>query len=122
MGSRVLLKGKVKQGKKRGKSLGFPTANINLHKKIAQGIYISEITLDKKIYPALTFVGNAKTFGEKQVMAENYLLNFKSNLYEKWISVRLLKKIRSNEKFKSVSDLTNQMKKDKKQAERYFKI
>ncbi len=114
--------GKVVSGKKRGKKLGFPTANINLHKEITQGIYISQAKVNKKNYPALTFIGCAKTFGEKDVNAETYFLTFRGNIYGKWISVLLLKKIRENQKFESAATLTVQMNEDKKQAEKYFKI
>lgn len=114
--------GKVVSGKKRGKSLGFPTANINLHKRIDEGIYISQAKNNNKIYPALTFIGVAKTFGNKDIKAETYLLSFKSNIYDKWLTVRLLKKIRDNKKFKSAKDLVVQMQKDKKLAEKYFNI
>jgi len=118
----IILKGKVIKGKSRGAGLGFPTANIKLHQKMDQGIYISKVHLDKKTYPALTFIGAAETFAEKEVTAESYLLNFKENLYGKIISVTLLKKIRDSQKFKSANDLITQMEKDKKEAQIYFKI
>jgi len=91
--------GKVRKNKGRGKSLGFPTANLRLSKPISEGIYLSNAKVDKKIYPALTFIGTAKTFGENKFQAEVYLLNIRKNLYGKWLSVALLKKIRENKKF-----------------------
>ena len=97
----LILWGKVKKGSKRGKFLGFPTANFSLHKKINQGIYISQTKFLGKIYQSVTFIGNAKTFGEKDIKAETYILNFNKNLYEKFITVKLLKKLRGNKKFKS---------------------
>ncbi len=113
--------GKVRAGKKRGKSLGFPTANISLHKKIPEGIYISEIKLNKKIYSALTFIGEAKTFGETDYLAETYILGFDQVIYNKWISIKLLKKIRGNKHFDSAEELVNQMKQDEAVAREYFK-
>lgn len=113
--------GKVIRGKKRGKSLGFPTANVKLHRNFADGIYISLATVDKRSYPALTFIGAAKTFGERDVKAETYLFLFEENIYGKRISVRLLKKIRANQSFKSERDLIIQMNKDKQKALEYFK-
>ena len=61
-----LIRGKVRSGAKRGKSLGFPTANILLHQKIPEGIYASIVTIKEKAYYAATFIGGAKTFDEKQ--------------------------------------------------------
>lgn len=112
--------GKVRKHNQRGKDLGFPTANINLAKIIPEGIYISKIKIGNKLYPALTFIGIAKTFNEKKVQAETYILDFNENIYNQWVSVKLLKKIRKNKKFKSAEDLTEQMKKDEKAGRDYF--
>jgi len=120
--SKVIIKGKVQKGKTRGKGLGFPTANINLHRKIPDGIYISRSKLQSRSYPSLTFVGAARTFGESKIQAETYFLSNVGNIYGKWITVSLIKKIRSNQKFQSASKLKAQMKKDEKFARKYFKI
>lgn len=112
--------GKVKIGQKRGKAMGFPTANINLKKKIPQGIYISLVKLNQNIYPALTFIGENITFNEKLYQAESYILDFNQDVYNSWISVSLLKKIRGNQKFSSVPDLVLAMKDDEKKAREYF--
>lgn len=119
---KIILRGKIKKGKNRGAGLGFPTANINLHKKIVEGIYLVQATVNKKNYPALAFIGAAKTFGEEKVILETHILNFKGSICGKWLSVRLLKKIRDNKKFQSAEDLITQMEKDREQAEKYFKI
>ena len=112
--------GKVKKGAQRGRSLGFPTANIKLHKSIPEGIYISLVKVNSKSFPSLTFIGNAKTFGEKEVRAETYFLTLSQDLYGEWISVRLLKKIRENQKFNSAEELVGQMQKDKLAAQEFF--
>ncbi|MDP3758687.1 MAG: riboflavin kinase, partial [Candidatus Daviesbacteria bacterium] len=62
-----------------------------------------------------------KTFNEKKFQAETYILNFNQNIYGKWISVKLLKKIRNNKKFNSAKELIVQMKKDKAVTEKYFR-
>lgn len=112
--------GKVRTHNQRGKKLGFPTANINLTKNIAEGIYVSKTKVAGKKYKSVTFVGTAKTFGEKTFQAETYILNFSSNLYGKWITVELLKKIRENKKFQSAKELVEQMKKDERKARDFF--
>ena len=141
--------GKVRKGAQRGKDLGFPTANIPVHAKIEEGIYLARVTVHKqsknrhpgeattsigsrlekdsiatlqndKEYSALTFIGAAKTFNETKVQAESYLLDFSGNLYGKYITVQLLKKLRDNKKFGSVEDLKKQMQEDLVNARKFF--
>ncbi len=108
--------GKVQTHNKRGQSLGFPTANVNLSRKIPEGIYVSKTKIDKVEYKSLTFIGAAKTFNEKSYKSETYILDFNENIYGKWITVELIKKIRENKKFDSTEELVEQMKKDEKTA------
>lgn len=119
---RYVFFGKVIKGKARGKLLGFPTANIRLHRDIPDGIYISHISLNKKIYPALTFIGIAKTFGESDRKAEVYFFGLNKDLYGKRIIIHIIKKIRNNKKFVSEKELVIQMEKDKQIALKYFEI
>lgn len=113
--------GKIRKHNQRGKKLGFPTANVNLSKNIPEGIYISKTKIDDSTHPSLTFIGKAKTFNEKTFQAETYILDFNQNIYGKWISVELLKKIRGNKKFNSAEELIQQMKKDAVMAETFFR-
>jgi len=108
------------KGDARGKELGFPTANIHLHKKIPEGIYAASVTINGKKYCAAAFVGSAKTFLQTQVKVESYLFNFSGDLYGKWLTVRLYKKIRENQKFDSVEDLIKQMYQDVEEINRFF--
>jgi riboflavin kinase/FMN adenylyltransferase len=110
--------GKVRKGKSRGKGLGFPTANISLHKKIEEGIYASTVKIQGKTYNGATFIGSAKTFEEKDYKAEVYILDFNQNIYDQFISVRLLKKIRDNKKFNSEKELKDQIYKDVKMVKK----
>ncbi len=116
----VTFWGKVKKGHGRGEGLGFPSANIGLNRHILEGIYLSKTKIEGKIYPSLTFVGAAKTFNDTKYHSETYLLDFSGNLYNKWISIRLIKKIRENEKFENAKELVAQMKKDELVAREYF--
>ncbi len=116
------IQGRVKKGFQRGKKLGFPTANIAIKKEIEEGIYISHTIFKKVKYASLTFIGEAKTFQEKLFQAETYFLDFNSNLYNQWISVELIKKIRGNRKFRSEEELVRQMKKDELVARSFFNM
>ncbi len=115
-----IIKGKVQQGKKRGKLLGYPTANVALDREIPHGIYVSLIEVDKKVYQSVTFIGNAKTFAEKEVLAETFILNFDSMIYDQWVNISLLRKLRDNQKFSSAEELITQIKKDIQDTEDFF--
>lgn len=115
------LHGTVSPGHNRGKKLGFPTINFPLTEQIVEGLYLSFITISGKKYNALTFIGSAKTFGEKDVQAETYVLDFDDDVYGQTVTVSLIKKLRENIKFDSEEALITQMQEDKKQAEEFFK-
>lgn len=115
-----LFWGKVIHGKKRGKSLGFPTVNLRLHKKIPEGVYISKTKIDNKWHKSVSFIGATKTFGAVEVFGETCIFDFSRNLYGKWLTVKLLKKIRSSEKFQSETKLIATIKKDIQEAVLYF--
>lgn len=114
------IKGIVKQGKRRGKTLGFPTANIDAPSTIDEGVYLSKTEIDGQSFPSLAFVGTAKTFGEDTFQAESFILNFNQEIYGKEISIQLLKKLRDNMTFPSAEKLKEQMEKDRKEAEAFF--
>ena len=116
------IQGRVKKGFQSGKNLGFPTANIAVKINIDEGIYISNTIFKKVKYASLTFIGEAETFQEKLFQAETYILDFNSNLYNQWISVELIKKIRGNKKFRSEGALIEQMKKDELVARGFFNM
>lgn len=112
--------GKIRIHNQRGKKLGFPTANVNLKRNIPEGIYISKTKIGHIFYQSLTFIGTAKTFNENKFHAETYILDFNGDLYGKWISVEIIKKLRENKKFKSAEDLIKQMENDEREAREYF--
>jgi riboflavin kinase/FMN adenylyltransferase len=112
--------GIVRHGKKRGKALGYPTANVNLSKKIPEGIYVSQTKFEGKVYQSATFIGVATTFNERAFLSETFILDFDREIYGEWISVTLLKKIRDNQKFESVEKLIDQISKDVDEIKKYF--
>jgi riboflavin kinase/FMN adenylyltransferase len=117
----ILIRGKVMRGAQRGKQLGFPTINLRLHRKIAEGIYVSKTKLGGRIFESVSFVGAAKTFGETRVFVETYILDFDRDIYGKWVSVRFLKRIRGNEKFESKAALIRRIRKDVEEAISFFR-
>lgn len=114
------LKGQVEHHLGRGKTLGYPTANIAVTPSTSEGIYLGWTVVDGKRYSSLVFIGAAITFGETDKKAEVYLLDFRQNLYDKNIEVSIIKRLRDNIKFPSAKALVKQMKKDEQQARAFF--
>ena len=117
-----IIRGKVIKGRQRGRLLGFPTANISLHQKVPEGIYASAVAIEGKDYIAATFIGSAKTFRENDYKAESYILEFKDNIYDKWITIKLFQKVRGNERFVSEAMLIKQMNQDVQMVREFFKL
>lgn len=115
-----ILKGTVIHGKKRGKKLGFPTANFKIDPTTPPGTYISTTQVLKKVYPSITFIGTVDTFNETDFIGESYILDFDQDIYGEEIIVKIVKKLRDNQKFESEQKLIDQMKKDEEEARIYF--
>lgn len=115
-----IIEGIIIEGKKRGRQLGFPTINIQLHQKVESGIYVSHAYVDNKEYMAASFIGEAKTFDENDYKLEGYILDFDEEIYGKKVTVKLYKKLRDNTKYSNVQDLIEQIKKDVHQTREFF--
>jgi riboflavin kinase/FMN adenylyltransferase len=120
LGYPYMLTGKVQQGKGLGKKLNFPTANIHIkepYKLIPRnGVYVVESIIGKKkVYGMMNIGFNPTVNGEKQSI-EVHFFDFKGDLYNKKIQVRLLEWIREEQKFDSLEALTSQLKKDRETA------
>ena len=115
-----VIEGIVQYGRRRGKSLGFPTANVSLKEEIPEGIYAATVLLRGLEYIAAVFIGTAKTYNESLYQAECHILGFKEDKKKKKITLKLYKKLRDNKKFSSVSALILQIKKDVEDVSKYF--
>lgn len=97
--------GKVIRGIKRGRILGFPTANIRTEENIGPGIYAGYIFINEKRYDAAIYCP-----GEKII--EAFVLNFSGDLYEKKVRIKIIKKLRDKKDFKSIKDAKKQIAED----------
>lgn len=103
----------VQHGKKIGRALGFPTANMSLEGyEVERGVYRSSITIDGVEYRAMSNVGIRPSVGGKELLLETHIIGFEGNLYGRTLSVRLLEKIRDEKRFSSISDLKDQLTRD----------
>ena len=118
LGMQYTFSGTVIEGDKRGRELGFPTANLNLDDEDkllpAIGIYAVEVTLKSDKKYGLLSIGKRPTFYESgEVVPEVYLFDFDDNIYGEELTVSMVDRIRGEEKFSSADELIEQMNKDK---------
>jgi len=110
------INGKVEQGKKIGRKLGYRTCNIRIKNYILPkiGIYAVKVSIDnkKKKYGGVAYLGSRPTFGGKKIFLETNIFNLSKNLYTKNLKVYFLKFLRGDKKFKNSAQLVNQMNKD----------
>lgn len=104
--------GKVRHGDKRGSDLGFPTANLNLHRKRVPlgGIFVVRIYgIDRKIYEGVASLGIRPTFNGTKIILEVYIFHFHGNIYGRTLEVEFLHKLREEERFETVDQLIQQI-------------
>lgn len=109
------LCGTVIEGQKRGRELGFPTANLQLEHTLVpgDGVYIGVVDIKEQRYPCLISVGTNPTFDGQKTSTEVYIEGFSGDLYHQDIEVLVLDKIRDQIKFNDVDELVVRMNKDK---------
>ena len=115
LGRAWVIEGMVKRGEKRGRKIGFPTCNLDLGNYMApkSGVYSSVIIINKKIKKkGIVNIGYKPTFGKNKLLLEAHIFGLKKNLYDKSIKVMLTKFIRKEKKFKNITQLKKQIKKD----------
>lgn len=115
-----ILTGKIVHGKKLGRKIGFPTANLEIDKDLVLpkiGVYYTNIEVEGEIYRGITSVGNNPTVNGDTITVETYILNFSKDIYGKKIKLYFIEKIREQQKFASLDELKKQLERDKKYAE-----
>lgn len=119
LGYRWNAEGIVQKGKQLGRTLGFPTANLELpsSNRLANGIYAARLRRqDGTIHDGVACYGRRPTFDNGVELLETFVFDFDDNLYGEKISVSLFGYLRGEEKFDSVDALVEQMKKDAVEA------
>jgi riboflavin kinase / FMN adenylyltransferase len=125
LGYNYSLTGIIIEGKKIGRTIGFPTANIKpeAHKLIpANGVYAVEVNTDGGTYPGMLSIGTNPTVSNENVIRsiEVNILNFERDIYGKSITVTFRKRLRNEIKFDSIDKLAKQMLQDKAQTLKLF--
>lgn len=120
------VSGSVIRGNQIGKRLGYPTANLYIedpHKLIpSMGVYASRIECKNKEYKGMTNIGIRPTVNTHQLTIETNIFDFDEDIYYEKITVKLIDRIRDEQKFDSLDVLVKQLKKDKVSAEKILSV
>jgi riboflavin kinase/FMN adenylyltransferase len=115
LGRRYRLTGTVEEGARRGRQLGFPTANIKPGPRRtlpADGVYAAVVPLDGREYRAVVNLGSRPTFAEEERLLECHVLDYSGDLYGRELSVEFVDRIREVRKFASLEALREQIARD----------
>ncbi len=124
---RYFMLGKVIHGKKLGRKLGFPTANIKLNRKKSplHGIYavlVYNLTTNEKVTFGVASIGTRPTINAKEMLLEVHLFDFNSDIYFHTLKVEFITKIREEKTFSSLNELKNCISADIVKARKIFNI
>ena len=123
LGHPYYIDGTVVAGKRRGRELGFPTANLQTENELLppNGVYATTTTIDGVVHASLTNVGVRPTFGDTvKPIIEAYVLGFNGDLYGRPVRLGFVQRLRDERKFEDVDALRTQMEADRRRAERLF--
>lgn len=123
LGHPYCMQGRVCHGDKLGRQLGFPTANIHLHRKRTpvHGVYTVYMHgLTDKPLPGVANVGERPTIDGTRTLLEVHLLAFNQDIYGRYVTVEFCEKLREEERYSSLESLQEQIAKDVAVAKEYF--
>lgn len=108
------IEAEVIHGKKIGRALGFPTANMSMsgYESVERGVYLSRVEIDGVSYKAMSNVGIRPSVGGKELLLETHVLDFAGDLYGRRLRITLVEKIRDEKRFASIGDLKEQLMRD----------
>jgi len=115
LGRAYVLRGKVVVGDRRGRTIGFPTANVLPEPEAAvpaHGVYAGFVLVGDQSFAACTNVGVAPTFARAESRVEAYLLDFDGDLYGRTVDVGFTHRIRGEKKFSGIDELKSQIQSD----------
>jgi riboflavin kinase/FMN adenylyltransferase len=123
LGRRHFISGRVVSGNRRGRELGFPTANISSRNEVLplDGIYATLLQIGaQQQLLSVSNIGVNPTFGEGPRTIESFILDFDRDIYGEPVKLSFVKRIREEKKFDSIDQLVAQMRRDVTAAESIF--
>ena len=124
LGYAYVLNGNVIKGNQLGRTIGFPTANIEIsedYKLIPKnGVYVVTANVNNQTVFGMMNIGVKPTLGESKLSIEVHLLNFEKDIYQQKIQIHVLERLRDEQKFDSFEALKSQLEVDKQTTIHYF--
>ena len=123
LGHPHILTGEVVTGRKLGRTLGIPTANISIPEGVVQlpfGVYACKALAEGREYLAVTNIGNRPTVGGHRITVEPWLLDFEGDLYGKGLTLSFYRFLRPEQKFPSLDALKEEIQKNAAQTRKFF--
>jgi riboflavin kinase/FMN adenylyltransferase len=126
LGHDFSISGKVIQGKQLGRTIGYPTANIQLQDKYkivpADGVYAVKVKHNDKLYNGMLNIGNNPTIEGKGRSIEVNIFNFNMDIYNQDATIYFIERLRNEIKFNGLDELTKQLALDKINSERILSL
>jgi riboflavin kinase / FMN adenylyltransferase len=122
LGHPYYLDGTVVEGRRKGREIGFPTANLQTDNELVppDGVYATTLTVDAIVHASLTNIGVRPTFGESARTIETHVLKFNGDLYGRQVRLGFVQRLRDERRFEDVDALRAQIEADQRRAERLF--
>ncbi|MDA1184686.1 MAG: bifunctional riboflavin kinase/FAD synthetase [Acidobacteria bacterium] len=123
LGHPYVLGGAIVEGRRRGRELGFPTANLQTENELIppNGVYATTLTVDGVVHAAMTNIGTNPTFGDATATTvETHVLRFDGELYGRQVELGFVQRMRDERRFDDVDELKAQIEADRRSAERLF--
>ena len=122
LGHPYYLDGTIVEGQKRGKTIGYPTANMVTENELIppHGVYATTMTIDGVVHAALTNIGVRPTFNESDVTIETHLLRYSGEIYGRRVRLSFVQRLRDERRFDSVDALRTQIAADERRANHLF--
>jgi riboflavin kinase/FMN adenylyltransferase len=123
LGHQYVLDGEIVEGRRRGRTIGFPTANLKTDNELLppHGVYATTMTINGIVHAGITNVGRRPTFGDTlETTIETHVLDYDGDLYGARVRLGFVQRMRDERRFDDVDALRAQIEADVRRAERLF--
>jgi len=123
LGHPYYVDGRIVEGERRGREMGFPTANLDTENELIppNGVYATMMTIDGIVHAGMTNIGVRPTFGDDtRTTIETHILRYEGDLYGRTVRLAFVQRLRDERRFDDVDALRSQIEADRRRAERLF--